>query len=1018
MKKISLLSLLILFISISVSIGQEMITYPAGPFTTFFDGELIGADYWSEEPKILSAGLGFCDIVGVPTAALTEEVVRQAGGAWLTDIECDTANAGFFTATSTIQQVGAVYILKTPYGDLKDGALGLDGLPIVFSWPVLTSTIDLTDFQFTLNTGEVVTPLAASSNPNWENNERNCVVVFAEWGNRLPSSDDNARFPVKLEIVEDDTPLTLVGPGGQLFNAVGLTWETDSSPYDENNGPRLVGAKLNYVGEEALGEGVNSSFAEQVLGPVLAANSEFDLYGGGDFRLRMLTTGGFSPDGVRGVLPTDYEKFFRIHVLGENGDTVLIEKDSVDYQVMGGTLRVIGLSDLGAVEGGDVEYGDCYTEDRDNYIDIILVGDTAAARNIIFLEIPSLEVEGYQPFYNPGGPGTTPFPEVTYTQPGPRDLEPVIMALDDPMRVTYNIRPAAEDIDFVSYNTFMLPLLPEGIEYDPNREAFLVSSAVGGAISLIRTDGSFSNLIPPMVFNGNGTFGLQIDTLNNRLLAVAANFMDPTVAWLYRFDLENATLIDSVNLASVPTRPGLPLNFVNDVTVDKEGNAYVTNSDKGVIYKVDSEGQASLFFEDNSFAPPNPLTQTGFNGIEYHEDGYLLVVHSVNDKIYKIMIDNPSEITEVSLPDGSLRSGDGMFLDDDELVVVSNTANGAAEPEDSDPAVPFVTKYMTTDDWSSAVQVGNTYATGDLFPTTVVKVGEDYFINYAYFNFLAYRNNPVNYLISKASFDSNQRNAGSDTTIPRVNTPIVPFSYGADYPEPYYADCSTPIADGVPDLSGDWVETTVTINGEEIAAQPDPRRERIEQCGNRILIASNGVLHEVFQADNTMFNGVNDVDPMGNPLHFTGRFEDNVFLLTPILTDTTQTIPDISRELIQNDGGDEVLKLFNPLLGATPTRYLRKETDIVATRDLILTNDFKVVPNPFQNETLLTWDNLGKDVFQAQLLNVSGQVVRKYRNVSGESLRIEKRDLLPGIYFLNIIDGSGHFGTLKLLMQE
>ena len=214
------------------------------------------------------------------------------------------------------------------------------------------------------------------------------------------------------------------------------------------------------------------------------------------------------------------------------------------------------------------------------------------------------------------------------------------------------------------------------------------------------------------------------------------------------------------------------------------------------------------------------------------------------------------------------------------------------------------------------------------------------------------------------------------------------------------------------------METTVTINGEEIAAQPDPRRERIEQCGNRILIASNGVLHEVFQADNTMFNGVNDVDPMGNPLHFTGRFEDNVFLLTPILTDTTQTIPDISRELIQNDGGDEVLKLFNPLLGATPTRYLRKETDIVATRDLILTNDFKVVPNPFQNETLLTWDNLGKDVFQAQLLNVSGQVVRKYRNVSGESLRIEKRDLLPGIYFLNIIDGSGHFGTLKLLMQE
>ena len=70
-----------------------------------------------------------------------------------------------------------------------------------------------------------------------------------------------------------------------------------------------------------------------------------------------------------------------------------------------------------------------------NYIDIILVGDEDAARNITFLEIPSLE-EGYDALYNPGGPGTTPFSGVSYSQPGPRDLEPVIIALDDPMRVS------------------------------------------------------------------------------------------------------------------------------------------------------------------------------------------------------------------------------------------------------------------------------------------------------------------------------------------------------------------------------------------------------------------------------------------------------------------------------------------------------------------------------------------------------------------------------------------------------
>lgn len=422
--------------TITIEVLDEMeptVTGPTGAIATILDGTLIGADYWSDEAKILSAGVGFSDIVGVPGDELTQELVEQAGGAWLTDISCDPGNPGHFTATSLLSQVDATYILQTPYGELMDGALGLDGLPIVFSWPVVTSTISLTDFQFTLNTGEIVTPLAASSWPNWENSERNCVVVFAEFANKLPITDANARFPVKCEIIADDTPLMLVGPNNQMVSAVGLTWETTTSPYDPNNGPRLVGAKLNYVGTSATGEGSNSPILNQQLD--FLPNDEFSLYGGGDFRLRMLTTGGFSPDGVRGVLPTDYEKFFRIHATGANGETVLIEKVDTEYEVMGGILRVVGLSDLGRVEGGGIEYGDCYTEDRDNYIDIILVGDEAAARNITHLEIPSLE-EGYSAFYNPGGPGTTPFSGVSYSSPGPRDLEPVIIALENPMRVS------------------------------------------------------------------------------------------------------------------------------------------------------------------------------------------------------------------------------------------------------------------------------------------------------------------------------------------------------------------------------------------------------------------------------------------------------------------------------------------------------------------------------------------------------------------------------------------------------
>jgi len=114
----------------------------------------------------------------------------------------------------------------------------------------------------------------------------------------------------------------------------------------------------------------------------------------------------------------------------------MLEDVGVDYAVSGGTLRVVGLSDLGRRADADagIYYDDCYREDRDNYIDIILVGDEAAARKITFVEIPGRE-GGYNPFFNPGGPGPTPFEGVRYAAPGPPDLEPVVIALDDPMRV-------------------------------------------------------------------------------------------------------------------------------------------------------------------------------------------------------------------------------------------------------------------------------------------------------------------------------------------------------------------------------------------------------------------------------------------------------------------------------------------------------------------------------------------------------------------------------------------------------
>ncbi len=50
------------------------------------DGALEGADYWRDEPLILSAGMGFDNIIGVQE--LTEDTVREAGGSWYGSLTC------------------------------------------------------------------------------------------------------------------------------------------------------------------------------------------------------------------------------------------------------------------------------------------------------------------------------------------------------------------------------------------------------------------------------------------------------------------------------------------------------------------------------------------------------------------------------------------------------------------------------------------------------------------------------------------------------------------------------------------------------------------------------------------------------------------------------------------------------------------------------------------------------------------------------------------------------------------
>ena len=224
------------------------------------------------------------------------------------------------------------------------------------------------------------------------------------------------------------TPLELITPRG-MVDGTGLS-KSSSNPYDPDSGPTLVGAKLSRL--SLAGDYPTVGITTSV------ANHGVEYYGTASnlYRLRLFTTGGFSPDGVSPFTPQQFSKFFQLTATGSRGQTVAILEPDVKYQVLGGYIQVKGIADLGNGLSTDPEYA--YTEDVDNQFDIIIEASSPmAAKAIKDVIIPDPNLATYSPIYNPGGPGTIFEPGAVYTTRSPGQTMPVEYALRNPATVTW-----------------------------------------------------------------------------------------------------------------------------------------------------------------------------------------------------------------------------------------------------------------------------------------------------------------------------------------------------------------------------------------------------------------------------------------------------------------------------------------------------------------------------------------------------------------------------------------------------
>ncbi len=126
------------------------------------------------------------------------------------------------------------------------------------------------------------------------------------------------------------------------------------------------------------------------------------------------------------------------------------------------------------------------------------------------------------------------------------------------------------------------------------------------------------------------------------------------------------------------------------------------------------------------------------------------------------------------------------------------------------------------------------------------------------------------------------RPATSVDDIAVAHTP--PGGYGDAFPAPILSGCTTPIVAGGPDLRGMWQVVEVRVGDEIVADHPAlGHRQRIEQCGDRMVVTAGGVVHDM-RCDGTEEHGVHDVAEFDKqtPITVVASYESGVHVLRPV----------------------------------------------------------------------------------------------------------------------------------------
>ena len=249
---------------------------------------------------------------------------------------------------------------------------------------------------------------------------------------------------------------------------------------------------------------------------------------------------------------------------------------------------------------------------------------------------------------------------------------------------------------------YVLPgstVFPEGIAYERGTQRVFVSSTTNGTV--FAGDASDETLSVFLAPGGDGrttAVGLEVD--NNGHLFVAGG----GTGFVFVYDAATGALVAKLSGGSSPT-------FINDIAVDKDGVAYVTDSQSPVIYRLVPNATGGYTLERWLPLAGTPIVYTtGFNlnGIVASSNGkYLYTVQSNTGKLFRIEIATKA-IVQLDVGGALFPNGDGLEIQGNSLYVLQNQQE-------------LITELRLQPNQARATVVSQTTDPSFMYPTSLVE---------------------------------------------------------------------------------------------------------------------------------------------------------------------------------------------------------------------------------------------------------------------------------------------------------